>query len=125
VERAVVVGDGRRYLAALLTLDPERVGVAAEAAGSEARDVEAAAVCPRFRAALEREVEVVNSRLARFETIKRFAILPGGLSVEAGELTPTLKLKRRVIYRRYAETIEALYRDDPPAGEVGRTPAAV
>ena len=124
VERAVVVGDGRRYLAALLTLDPERLESAAEAAGSEARDPEGAAACPRFRAALERQVEEINSRLARFETIKRFAVLPGPLTVEAGELTPTLKLKRRVIHRNYADEIEALYGDDPSAGvAVGKASA--
>jgi long-subunit acyl-CoA synthetase (AMP-forming) len=111
VAQAVVVGDGRRYLAALLTLDPERLPAVAAAAGSPARDPEAAAACPRLRAALERELEAVNARLARFETIKRFAILPRPLSIDAGELTPTLKLRRRVIYRRYAAEIEALYRD--------------
>ncbi len=111
VAQAVVVGDGRRYLAALLTLDAERVAAAAAAAGSAAHDAAEAAVCPLFRAALEREVEEVNARLARFETIKRFAILPKLLTVDAGELTPTLKLRRRVIYRHYAAEIEALYRD--------------
>jgi len=116
VAQAVVVGDGRRYLAALLTLDPERLPAAAAAAGSPARDPEAAAACPRFRAALEREVEEVNARLARFETIKRFAVLPRLLTVDAGELTPTLKLKRRVIYRHYAAEIESLYREGD-AGE--------
>lgn len=116
VERAVVVGDGRRYLTALLTLDPERVAAVAEGAGSDARDVAAAAACPRFLAALERQVAEVNSRLARFETIKRFSVLPEALTVEAGELTPTLKLKRRVIAKRYAERIEALYRGDEPGG---------
>ncbi len=50
-----------------------------------------------------------TARLARYETIKRFALLPRELTVEAGELTPTLKLKRRVIAERHRETIEALY----------------
>ena len=58
---------------------------------------------------LERQVEAVNARLARYETIKKFKVLPRELSVEAGELTPTLKLKRRVIFERYREAIEALY----------------
>ena len=58
---------------------------------------------------LEKQVEEVNRTLARYETIKRFAILPRELSIEDGELTPTLKLKRRVIHQNHAEEIERLY----------------
>jgi len=109
VAQAVVVGDGRNYVAALLTLDPERIADEAAAAGSPARDVAAASRCPTFRAYLGKEVEQVNAELARHETIKRFTILPGELTVEGDELTPTLKLKRRVIARKHAAQIEELY----------------
>ena len=74
VAQAVVVGDGRNYLAALFTLDPLRVGAAATEAGSPARDVVSAARCPAFHAHLERALTAANAHFARFETIKRFAV---------------------------------------------------
>ena len=109
VSQAVAIGDRRPYLVALLTLDPARLAAEAVKAGSAARTPEAAAVDPAFKAYLEEQVEAVNQGLARYETIKKIAILPRELSVEAGELTPTLKLKRRAILERHRETIEALY----------------
>jgi long-subunit acyl-CoA synthetase (AMP-forming) len=109
VSQAVVLGDRRNYLAALLTLDPQRAPIEAEAAGSPYRDPKDLAGCEVFRAHLEKQVEEVNRSLARYETIKRFAILPRELSIEAGELTPTLKLKRRVIHQNHAGEIERLY----------------
>jgi long-subunit acyl-CoA synthetase (AMP-forming) len=109
VSQAVAIGDRRPYVVALLTLDPGRVAAEAERAGSPARTAVAAASCPIFKAYVERQVAEVNHGLARYETIKRFALLPEELSVESGELTPTLKLKRRVIHERHRETIEALY----------------
>jgi long-subunit acyl-CoA synthetase (AMP-forming) len=109
VAQAVVVGDGRHYLAALFTLDPLRVAATAAAAGSPALDVAQAAVCPVFRSHLERALESANRHFARFETIKRFVVLREEFTVGGGELTPTLKLKRRVIYEKYAAEIERLY----------------
>ena len=109
VSQAVVLGDRRNYLAALLTLDPLRAPIEAEAAGSPYRDPKDLAGCEVFRAHLEKQVEEVNRTLARYETIKRFTILPQELSIEAGELTPTLKLKRRVIHQNHAAEIERLY----------------
>ena len=109
VSQAVAIGDRRPYVVALLTLDPQRVAAEAARAGSPAKTPAEAATCPAFRAHVERQVEAVNGGLARYESIKRFALLPQELSVEAGELTPTLKLKRRVIVERYRETIESLY----------------
>jgi long-subunit acyl-CoA synthetase (AMP-forming) len=109
VAQAVVVGDGRNYLAALFTLDPLRVAQAAAEAGSPARDVANASCCPVFRSHLQRALEAANRHFARFETIKRFAVLQGEFTIGGGELTPTLKLKRRVIYEKYAAEIERLY----------------
>jgi len=109
VSQAVVVGDRRNYLAALLTLDPQAAPLAAAAAGSPARTPRELAACPLFRRHLEGQVEAVNATLARYETIKKFAILPAELSIEAGELTPTMKLKRRVVTQKYAAEIESLY----------------
>jgi long-subunit acyl-CoA synthetase (AMP-forming) len=109
VSQAVAIGDRRPYVVALLTLDPARVAAEAAKAGSDARTVEEALRSAPFRAYLEKQVELVNARLARYESIKKFALLPRELTVEAGELTPTLKLKRRVILERYCDPIEELY----------------
>jgi long-subunit acyl-CoA synthetase (AMP-forming) len=109
VSQAVVIGDRRSYLVALLTLDPARVANEAAAAASPARTSEEAAACPLFRAYVEKQVEQVNAALARYESVRRFALLPQELSIANDELTATLKLKRRVIYKRYADQIEALY----------------
>jgi long-subunit acyl-CoA synthetase (AMP-forming) len=109
VSQAVAIGDLRPYVVALLTLDPARVAGEAEKAGSPARTPEEAARCPVFKAWVEKQVEEINKSLARYETIKKIALLPRELSVERGELTPTLKLKRRVIHDRYRDAIETLY----------------
>jgi len=114
VSQAVVVGDRRNYLGALLTLDSERIQAEADTAGSPARDTKSAAVCQIFRRHLEKQVATVNASQARFETIRRFVILPGDFSIGGGELTPTLKIKRRVIYQKYAEEIEQLYTKEGP-----------
>jgi long-subunit acyl-CoA synthetase (AMP-forming) len=109
VSQAVAIGDRRPYVVALLTLDPARIASEAVKAGSPARTTEAAAACAVFTAHVLRQVEEINASLARFETIKRIALLPSELAVETGELTPTLKLKRRVILERYRDLIESLY----------------
>lgn len=110
ISQAVAVGDRRKFVAALVTLNPDKIEAEARAAGSPARTPEEAARCEIFQAHLmERVEEVVNPGLARFETIKKIAILPRELSLEEGELTPTLKIKRRVVTDRWAEEIDRLY----------------
>jgi long-subunit acyl-CoA synthetase (AMP-forming) len=109
VSQAVAIGDRRPYVVALLTLDPLRVAAEAEKAGSPARTPEEAVRCPVFAAYVEKQVEEINKGLARYESIKKVALLAKELSVEAGELTPTLKLKRRVILERHKDAIDALY----------------
>jgi long-chain acyl-CoA synthetase len=90
ISQALVVGDRRPYVAALITLSE---GVDHESAGP----------------AVQRAVDEVNSELSRYEQVKRFAILPRDFTLEAGEVTPTLKLKRRVCQEHFATEIEALY----------------
>jgi long-subunit acyl-CoA synthetase (AMP-forming) len=109
VALAAVIGDRRNYLTAILTLDPDTVHHQAAILGSPAEDAEAAAECPVFRKFLESEVEKLNEKLASFESIKRFIVLPEPFSIEGGELTPTMKLKRRVVNEKYARQIEELY----------------
>ena len=109
IAQAVVIGDRRKYLAALLTLDPERVTAEAQLAGSPARTVDDAAKCPLFRVHLERQIDTVNDKLARVQTIKRFTIIPREFTIDGGELTPTMKVKRKVVNEKYKREIEALY----------------
>ncbi|MDB4946924.1 MAG: Long-chain-fatty-acid--CoA ligase [Labilithrix sp.] len=113
IQHAVVVGDRRKYVAALLTLDPERVAAEAAVAGSPARTAEDAATCEIFRGHVDRQIASVNDKLARVQTIKRFAILPCEFTIDGGELTPTMKLKRKAVNAKYKREIEALY---PPDG---------
>ncbi|MBS2014080.1 MAG: AMP-binding protein [Deltaproteobacteria bacterium] len=112
IAQAVVLGDRKKYLAALVTLDPDRVKTEAEACGSPARSVEEAAKCAIFKKHVEKQIEEVNGRLARVQTIKKFVILPQELSIEGGELTPTMKVKRKVVNEKYKSEIASLYPED-------------
>ena len=105
VADAVVVGDGRKFLVALLVLD----GARCSAHQSERADRSPPHESPVIRALLEAEVEKVNARLGRVEQIKRFHVLSRAFSLDHGELTPTLKVRRRVINDNFAAEIEMLY----------------
>src|SRR5207253_353497 len=94
ISQALVIGDQRPYVAALVTLDP---------------DVTAKLTDEEKRARVQEIVDAVNRDRSRFEQIKRFAILPRDFSAEEGEVTPTLKLKRRVVAEHFANEIEQLY----------------
>lgn len=109
VAQAVVVGDRRKYLAALVTLDPERVQTEAALAGSAAKTIAEAAHCDVFRRHLEKQIDDMNGKLARVQTIKRFTIVPSEFTIDGGELTPTMKVKRKVVNEKYRSEIEALY----------------
>jgi long-chain acyl-CoA synthetase len=109
VSQAVAYGDRRPYLVALLTLDPDELPALAQHVGAEDASPAALAADPRVRELLEADVEAVNRRFARIEQIKRFGVLDHDLTQAAGELTPTLKLKRPIVYERYADELAALY----------------
>jgi long-chain acyl-CoA synthetase len=109
VAQAIVVGDRRPYVAALITLDPEEIGRWAETAGIEPRDLASLSRDERVRELIQGVVDEVNLPRSRFEQIKRFAILPRDFSAADDELTPTLKLKRRNVQAHFAGTIDELY----------------
>jgi long-chain acyl-CoA synthetase len=108
VSQAIVHGDNRSYLVALLTLDADEAPALAAELGVEP-DVGAMASHPRVREVLQRDVDSANARFARIEQIKRFGVLEQDLSQAAGELTPTMKVKRAVVETRYADAFSALY----------------
>lgn len=111
VGHALVVGDRRNYLVALVTLDPDRVRKLAREKGwpeDLATLVKDARLQQHLQEAFEQDV---NPKLSRFETIKRFRVLPGEFSIDGGELTPSMKMRRKVVEQKYADVIEALYRE--------------
>jgi len=109
ISQAVVIGDQRKYCVALLTLDADAMAAWARETGGSATTPAALATDPAVRALVEREVAAVNAQLASFESVKRFDILPGELTVEDGALTPSLKVKRKVVAERFEREIAALY----------------
>jgi len=108
VGHAVVIGSERPYLVAVLAPEPEALAELAARRGWPG-DAAAWSQQDEVRAQMQARVDAANADLARFQTIKRFAVLPVPLTIETGELTPTLKLKRRVIVERYADVIDELY----------------
>lgn len=108
ISQAVVYGDNRPYIVAMLTLDPDEADALAEHCGVTA-GVASLPQDPRVIAEIQKDVAAVNANLARIEQVKRFVILDHDLTQEGGELTPTMKIKRNVVYERYADIIDALY----------------
>ena len=106
IEEAVVIGDRRRFLSALVTLDADQSAAWAEREGVDAPEPHRH---PRFVEEVERAVAAANERFAQVEQIKRFTILEHGFTIESGELTPTMKIKRQVIETRRADAIDAMY----------------
>ncbi|MDF1562639.1 MAG: long-chain fatty acid--CoA ligase [Deltaproteobacteria bacterium] len=109
ISQAVVHGDRRKFLTALVTLDEEAAAKVAEEARSPARGLAELSVDSAVKAAVAAAVADLNGSLASYETIKKHAILPYELSQEGGELTPSLKVKRRVLETRHAELLDGFY----------------
>ena len=108
ISQAVMHGDRRPYPVALITLDSDEILPWAAEQGLP-QDLEQLAVAEQVVALVQVELDRANANYAQVEQIKRFAILRRDLSIEQGELTPTLKVKRSVVNERYAELFEALY----------------
>jgi long-chain acyl-CoA synthetase len=105
ISEAVVIGDRRKYLTALITLDPEATTRFLQDKGLAGQAHTMAEITAEVQAA----VDEVNRELARVETVKKFHILAQPFSIETGELTPTLKVKRKIVYSNFATEIEAMY----------------
>jgi long-chain acyl-CoA synthetase len=109
ISQAVVIGDRRPYLIALITLDPEEAPALAEQLGLEDASLPALAEDEQVRAEVQKAVDEVNSHVGPVEQIKRFQILDHDLSQETGELTPTLKVKRNVVHEKFADVVDHVY----------------
>ena len=117
IEQAVVIGDRRKFLSAVIQPDFEALGNWAARNGLPTDDRQALIDAPQTRELYENEIAEVNKELAKYEMIRAFDLLPNELSIEGGELTPTQKVKRRVIASKYADLIDGIYRDAEAARE--------
>ena len=109
VSQAMVVGDGRPFVGALLTLDRDELEAFAAEHGLASADPAQVGEDPLVRAELQQAVDHANAAVSRAESIRRFEVLPRDFSEPDGELTPTLKLKRPVVSRTFADAIERIY----------------
>ena len=114
----VVIGDERKYLTALVNINLEDAADLAAKQGLTFENPEDLLQHPDFITLLSQHVETVNSRLARYETIKRYSIVKHAFSKETGELTDTLKIKRPIICEKYRDVIDAMYVEDAPFATV-------
>ncbi|MFN2524502.1 MAG: long-chain fatty acid--CoA ligase [Mycobacteriales bacterium] len=109
VGHAYVAGDAKPYVVALLTLDPDMAPVVAAKMGVDATGLRELSTHPQVLAAVQEAVDAANARLSRPEQVKRFALLSDEWTAESEELTPTLKLKRRVVSSKYDDVLAELY----------------
>ncbi len=112
ISNACLYGDKKPYIVALITLNLERIIDYAKENKLRYLDVSDLSKNEKVLALLKKEIEKINKNLAKVETIKKFAVLPQDFTIEGGELTSTLKLKRRVVYQKYRDVIECLYSDE-------------
>ncbi len=109
VSQAVVHGDKRKYLTAVVTLDPDVLKTVAKEEGFGNGSVEELSKRPEIEKMIDAWIGEVNKQLASYESIKRFAILDHDFSVEGGEMTPSLKIKRKVVNERYKKIFDSMY----------------
>ena len=115
IGQAVAIGDGHSFITVLVVLDPQVAPMWGKAHGIASSSMAELAEHPSTIAEVRRALTIANTHLSRIEQFKRFTILPDEWSPESEELTPTMKLKRRVIHTKYKDQIDAMY-GDPPRG---------
>jgi len=111
VSNMIVHGDGRPYCVALMALDREAITTWAAEQGLGDLDYPDLTKDPRVHALVQEAVDMLNRDLPRHETIKKFEVLPNELSVEEGEITPSLKMRRRAIESKYQQKLDGMYGD--------------
>lgn len=106
INEAVVIGDQQKYLTVLLTLEPEGVE---EWAKNHSVPIEEAHVHTALHDLIQQHIDAINPEFARVEQVKKFTVLPKNFSVEEGQLTPSLKIKRRIIVQQFEDEIRRMY----------------
>lgn len=109
ISNACMVGDQRKFLSMIIALDHEEAPAWAEAHGLEYRDLAGFAALPEVQQEVAKAVAEANERVARVEQVKKWVVVGDEWTPESGEVTPSLKLKRRVVLDRYSDEIEAMY----------------
>ncbi len=109
MSNGLVFGDKQKYLVALVTLNEPEITKWAADSGIAFRNYADLSTLTKIKEIIEIEIAAVNKNLASYESIKKFKILPQDFSIESGELTPSLKLKRKVCVERYRSEIEGMY----------------
>ncbi|MDQ5816444.1 MAG: AMP-binding protein, partial [Actinomycetota bacterium] len=122
ISQAVVIGDRRPFLTAIITLDEEKAPVWAKEHGVDASDVAGIAGDERTLKEIEAAINEVNNSLARVEGVKKFRVLDRDFLEEENEITPTLKVKRKQIGENYNEHIEEMYKKDSPSSATVKAP---
>lgn len=112
IEQAVVYGDGHNYLTALIIPDMEQLRSYVQLKGLEVDGDESICAHPRVLDLLRRRIDLQLEDLARYQQVKRFTVRPELLTIDAGELTPTLKVRRAIVYDRYRDLFEGLYEEE-------------
>jgi long-chain acyl-CoA synthetase len=109
ISQAVVIGDKRPYLTALLTLNQDEIIKYAQEKNIKYEDYKQLINTQEIKELVSKIVDEKNNQLARFETIKKYKILDQDFSIETGELTPTLKVKRKIVNDKFKNLIEEMY----------------
>ena len=109
ISQAVACGDRRKFISALITLDVENVAAWAASNGKGSLSEEQLATDADVNLLVKEEIDRLNSQLASYESVKKFHVLPRDFSIEEGELTPSLKIKRKVVGERYEREIAEMY----------------
>jgi len=109
VAQACMIGDGRQYLSMIVALDPEEAPAWAANHGLEYSDLAGFSKTAEVRAEIQSALDVANQEVSRVEQVKKFVIVPDAWTPDTGEITPSLKLKRRVVLDKYSADIESMY----------------
>ena len=111
IDQSMVVGEGEKHVSLMISPNFEKLDLWCEQKGIPTNDREKQLSHPEVLAIYQAEVEERNTRFAKYEQVKKIKLLPSEWSVDGGELTPTLKLKRRIILEKYKDEYLELYPD--------------
>jgi long-chain acyl-CoA synthetase len=119
VNQVVLIGDGRKFPAALIVPDWERIESYAALKGINYKSHAELCTNPKIIDLFERQIASLTPDLAQYERVKKVALLEHELTIEGGELTPTMKVKRRVVDEKYRDVIDRIYEDAEATGRSG------